>query len=323
VTRVLVTGAAGFIGSHLAEALIARGDEVTGLDSFDPFYPRAVKERNLLALATHPGFRLVEGDIRDRTTVAAQLTADTVVVHLAAKAGVRPSLVDPAGYASTNVEGTAAVLDACRQAGATRVVFGSSSSVYGDDSPPPFREDAPCVAPVSPYAATKRAGELLLASLAEPMGLRGIALRFFTVYGPRQRPDLAIRAFARRLMRNEPLPIFGDGTDSRDYTYVDDIVRGVVAAIDRTARVTPGTVETYNLGGDRPVPLARMVETLAAALGVTPQLDRRPRQPGDVHHTSADLTRARSGLGYDPQVSFEDGIARFVTWIRDDARHQS
>ena len=319
MTKVLLTGAAGFIGSHLAEALVARGDEVTGLDSFDPFYPREVKERNLAGLRGRPGFRLVEGDIRDRNRVAALLVPEMVVVHLAAKAGVRPSLADPTGYASTNVEGTAAILDACRGREVGRVVLGSSSSVYGDDTPSPFHEDAPCIRPVSPYAASKRAAELLLASVAGPFGLQAVILRFFTVYGPRQRPDLAIHAFARRLLRSEALPIFGDGTDSRDYTYVDDIVRGVVAAVDRTARLTPGVVETYNLGGDRPVPLARMVETLAAALGVTPALDRRPRQPGDVHHTAADLTRARSGLGYDPRVSFEDGIARFVTWIRDDA----
>lgn len=323
MTRVLLTGAAGFIGSHLAEALVARGDEVIGLDDFDPFYPRAAKERNLAALKGRPGFRLVEGDIRDGNAVAALLTPETVVVHLAAKAGVRPSLADPAGYANVNVGGTATVIAACRERGVSRLVLGSSSSVYGDDTPAPFREDAPCIGPVSPYAATKRAGELLLQSVAGPFGLRAVILRFFTVYGPRQRPDLAIHAFARRLLRGEALPIFGDGTDSRDYTYVDDIVRGVTAALDRTAAVAPGAPETYNLGGDRPVPLGRMVETLAAAMGVTPEIDRRPRQPGDVHHTAADLIRARSGLGFDPRVPFEDGIARFVTWIRDDARHQS
>ena len=323
MSRVLLTGAAGFIGSHVAEALVARGDEVVGLDDFDPFYPRAVKERNLAALRAAPRFRLVEGDIRDTAATAALLTPETVVVHLAAKAGVRPSLADPAGYASVNVAGTASLLDACRQARASRVVNGSSSSVYGDTSPVPFREDAPCVKPVSPYAATKRAAELLLESVAGPFGLRAVSLRFFTVYGPRQRPDLAIHAFARRLLRGEALPLFGDGTDSRDYTYVQDIVRGVLAAVDRTGHLSPGQVETYNLGGDRPVTLATMVETLAAALGVAPRIDRRPRQPGDVHHTAADLTRARAGLGFEPTVSFDEGIARFVTWIRDDARSQS
>lgn len=318
--HVLLTGAAGFIGSHLAEALVARGDQVTGFDNFDPFYPRAVKDRNLAALLAGPRFRLVEGDIRDRAAMVPLLTPGTVVVHLAAKAGVRPSFADPAGYASVNVEGTAALLDACRQTEVAGVVFGSSSSVYGDDTPAPFAEDAPCIGPVSPYAATKRAGELLLRSVAGPFGLRAVSLRFFTVFGPRQRPDLAIHAFAQRLLRGEPLPIFGDGTDSRDYTYVDDIVRGVMAAVDRAARLDPGTVETYNLGGDRPVRLARMVDILGAAMDIIPVIDRRPRQPGDVHHTAADLTRARSGLGYDPRMPFEEGIARFVTWIRDDAR---
>lgn len=323
MSRILLTGAAGFIGSHLAEALVARGDEVVGFDDFDPFYPRAVKERNLAALRARPGFRLVEGDIRDRAALARELAPGTVVIHLAAKAGVRPSLADPALYASVNVEGTANVLEACRAAGVERVVFGSSSSVYGDDTPAPFREDARCDRPVSPYAATKRAGELLVQSAAATQGLRAVTLRFFTVYGPRQRPDLAIHAFARKLLQGEPLPFFGDGTDSRDYTFVEDILRGVVAATDRTATLPGGTMETYNLGGDRPIPLSRMVETLAAAMGVTPVLDRRPRQPGDVHHTSADLTRAGAALDYSPRVSFEEGIARFVTWIRDDARHQS
>jgi len=321
VSRVLLTGAAGFIGSHLAEALVARGDDVVGIDDFDPFYPRAVKERNLAVLRGAKSFRLVEGDIRDGAVLRRELTAETVVVHLAAKAGVRPSLADPAGYASVNVAGTGAVLDACRHAGVSRLVFGSSSSVYGDTSPVPFREDAPCLEPVSPYAASKRAGELLLSSVAAHFGIRAVTLRFFTVYGPRQRPDLAIHAFARRLLKGEALPIFGDGTDSRDYTYVDDIVRGVVAAIDRTGGLTAGQVETYNLGGDRPVTLARMVETLAAAMGVPPVIDRRPRQPGDVRHTAADLTRARAGLAFEPRMPFPEGIARFVHWIRDDARN--
>ena len=323
MSRILVTGAAGFIGSHLCEALVARGDEVVGFDDFDPFYPRAVKEGNLTALRGAARFRLVEGDVRDAAALARELTTDTVVVHLAAKAGVRPSLADPAGYASVNVVGTAALLDACRNAGVSRLVFGSSSSVYGDDTPAPFREDAVCIAPVSPYAATKRAGELLVTSVASVFGLRAVSLRFFTVYGPRQRPDLAIHAFARRLLKREALPIFGDGTDSRDYTYVDDIVRGVIAAIDRTGQLAVGTVETYNLGGDRPVPLARMVETLARSMGVVPVIDRRPRQPGDVHHTAADLTRARAGLAFEPRIPFDEGIARFVSWIRDDARSQS
>jgi UDP-glucuronate 4-epimerase len=316
---VVVTGAAGFIGSHVVEALVARGDEVVGIDDFDPFYPRARKERNLAGVRGASRFRLVEASVTDTAAVAGHLGPDAVVIHLAAKAGVRPSFADPAGYAVVNVGGTASVLEACRRAGATRVVNASSSSVYGDTAPVPFREDAPCLDPVSPYAATKRAAELLLGSVAGPFGLRAVTLRFFTVYGPRQRPDLAIHAFAKRMLGGEALPFFGDGTDSRDYTYIDDIVAGVLAATDRTAVLAPGTVETFNLGGDRPVPLAVMVETLAAAMGVVPVLDRRPRQVGDVHHTAADLTRARAILGYAPRVSFVEGIDRFVQWIRDDA----
>ena len=320
--KVLVTGAAGFIGSHVAEALVARGDEVVGLDDFDPFYPRARKERNLAALRAGRGFSLVEGDVRDAATVARALAGVEAVVHLAARAGVRPSLADPAAYASVNVAGTATLLAECRRAGVTRVVLGSSSSVYGEDTPAPFREDAPCVGPVSPYAASKRAAELLAASVAAPFGLRAVALRFFTVYGPRQRPDLAIHAFARRMGRGEPIPVFGTGEESRDYTYVSDIVAGVLAATDRSGTLAPGTVECFNLGGEHPVPLREMIATLARALGVTPVLDPRPRLPGDVGHTAADLTRARAALGFAPAVPFAEGIERFVTWYRDDARHE-
>ncbi|HET8624726.1 MAG TPA: NAD-dependent epimerase/dehydratase family protein, partial [Gemmatimonadales bacterium] len=217
MTRVLVTGAAGFIGSHLVEGLVARGDDVIGIDNFDPFYDRAMKETNLRD-AGADRFRFHETDILDCDRVAGLLTPDTVVVHLAAKAGVRPSIADPAGYARANVEGTAAVLEAARRAGVARIVFGSSSSVYGDTTPAPFREDAPAVDPVSPYAATKRAGELLVRSAASLNGFKAVSLRFFTVYGPRQRPDLAIHAFARRMADGRPLILFGDGTQARDYT---------------------------------------------------------------------------------------------------------
>jgi UDP-glucuronate 4-epimerase len=253
VTRILVTGAAGFIGSHLVEALVAQGDEVIGIDNFDPFYPRAMKERNLAEIGRKPGFSFRELDLLDGAALQRLLTPETVIVHLAAKAGVRPSIADPVGYARVNVAGTAAVAEAARDAGVSRLVFGSSSSVYGDSTPVPFREDAVAIMPVSPYAATKRAGELLLASVAPIYGFRAVSLRFFTVYGPRQRPDLAIHAFARKMVEGQPLTLFGDGTQARDYTYCDDIVAGVLSAIAWTATAPVG-VETFNLGGNRQRP---------------------------------------------------------------------
>ena len=323
MTRVLVTGAAGFIGSHVAEALIARGDEVVGLDNFDPFYPRAVKEANLAALARSPRFRLVEGDVRGGEGVAGLLDAGMAVIHLAAKAGVRPSLEDPASYASVNIEGTAVLLEAARRAGVRRVVFGGSSSVYGDDAPVPFAEDWPALRPISPYAATKRAGELLCATFAGLYGLRVIALRFFTVYGPRQRPDLAIHKFTRLIRAGRPVPFYGDGTSERDYTYIDDIVGGVLAALDWTARpAAPGGsaeagLEIVNLGESRTTSLSRLVELIARAVGREPRLERLPAQPGDVRRTCADVRKAERLLGYRPGIPVEQGIPRFVRWFEE------
>jgi len=316
MTRVLLTGAAGFIGSHLAERLVARGDEVVGVDNFDPFYPRGIKEANLAGLRGRAGFSFHELDILDGPALERLLTPETVMVHLAAKAGVRPSLAAPAAYLRANVTGTQSVLDATRAAGGPRMVFGSSSSVYGDDTTPPFREDAAAVHPISPYAATKRAGELVLEALAPHAGLRVAALRFFTVYGPRQRPDLAIHSFTRRLAAGQPITMFGDGTDARDYTYIDDIVDGVLAAIDWTGTAPVG-LEVFNLGGNEAVPLRRMIAEIAAALGVEPVIQPADRQPGDVRLTSADLTKSHRVLGYRPRTSFTEGIRRFVTWFRE------
>lgn len=314
--RVLLTGAAGFIGSHLAEGLLARGDTVIGVDNFDPFYARAVKERNLERARSFPEFGFHDVNILDAAALAPLCTPETVVVHLAAKAGVRPSLQDPAGYVRVNVVGTQSVLDAMRAAGVRRLVFGSSSSVYGDDTEPPFREDAPAAQPISPYAATKRAGELILQAHAPHVGLRAAALRFFTVYGPRQRPDLAIHSFTRRLSAGEPITMFGDGGEARDYTYIDDIVAGVISALDWTASA-PAGMEIFNLGGNEAVPLARMISTIAGELGVTPTIERGQRQPGDVRHTSADLAKSARVLGYRPATSFPDGVRRFVAWFRE------
>jgi UDP-glucuronate 4-epimerase len=316
VTRILVTGAAGFIGSHLVEALARRGDEVIGIDNFDPFYARATKERNLREMSRLPRFRFQEQDMLDVQAVQRLLTPDTVIAHLAARAGVRPSIADPVGYAQANVTGTAAVLEAARRAGVSRIVFGSSSSIYGDSTPSPFREDAPAVEPLSPYAATKRAGELLIRAVAPIYGFRSASLRFFTVYGPRQRPDLAIHAFARRMVEGEVITLFGDGTQARDYTYCDDIVAGATAAIDWTDTAPIG-LELFNLGGNRSVPTGAMVAELAQALGIEPRLQWGPMQPGDVQRTAADLTRSGAVLGYAPVTPFPEGIRRFVAWFRE------
>jgi UDP-glucuronate 4-epimerase len=316
VTRVLVTGAAGFIGSHLVERLLAQGDEVLGIDNFDPFYPRSMKERNLAEAGRRIAFAFKEQDLLDVGALRALLTPETVVVHLAAKAGVRPSLADPVGYARANVTGTAAVLEAARQAGVSRIVFGSSSSVYGDSTPVPFREDAVAVVPVSPYAATKRAGELFLGSVAPIYGFTAASLRFFTVYGPRQRPDLAIHSFARKMVAGETLTLFGDGTQARDYTYCDDIVAGVLSAIAWTATAPVG-VQTFNLGGNRSIPTEAMVAEIAQALGIKPKIEWAPMQPGDVQQTSADLTKSGAVLGYAPKTPFPEGIRRFIRWFRE------
>jgi UDP-glucuronate 4-epimerase len=316
VTRILVTGAAGFIGSHLVEALVRRGDEVVGIDNFDGFYPRSMKERNLWEMGPPAGFQFHEQDVLDVAALRTRLTPDTVVVHLAAKAGVRPSLADPVGYAETNVTGTAAVLEAARRAGVSRIAFGSSSSIYGDSTPVPFREDASAIEPVSVYAATKRAAELLLLSVAPIYGFRSAALRFFTVYGPRQRPDLAIHAFARRMAAGEQITLFGDGTQARDYTYCDDIVAGVTAAIDWTDSAPIG-MEAFNLGGNRSVRTGDMVAEISRALGIEPKLQWGPMQPGDVQQTAADLTKSGAVLGYAPKTPFPEGIRRFAAWFRE------
>jgi UDP-glucuronate 4-epimerase len=252
----------------------------------------------------------------DVAALREQLRPDTVIVHLAAKAGVRPSLADPVGYARANVTGTAAVLEAARQAGVSRIVFGSSSSVYGDSTPVPFREDAEAVVPVSPYAATKRAGELLLSSVAPIYGFRAASLRFFTVYGPRQRPDLAIHAFTRKMVEGHTLTLFGDGTQARDYTYCNDIVDGVLAAIKWT-ETAPVGVDTFNLGGNRSISTGDMVAEIAAAVGVQPQMEWAPMQPGDVQRTAADLTKSSAVLGYMPKTPFPEGVRRFVQWYRE------
>ena len=317
--RVFVTGAAGFIGSHLCERLARRGDDVTGLDNFDGFYPRAVKERNLAEVRTgSPRFRFVEGDIRRPEDLQAAFAAarPELVVHLAALAGVRPSIADPARYADVNVTGTAQVLGACQSNGVARLAFASSSSVYGLDSEVPFRESDPCLRPLSPYAATKRAGELLTFAAHHLTGIGVTSLRFFTVYGPRQRPDLAIHKFTRLVSGGHPVDLFGDGTTSRDYTWIDDIVDGCAAAVDQLAGDSSPAYRTYNLGGSQTTTLRQLVQLIGRALGREPEIVWRPEQPGDMKRTLADVTAAGRDLGYRPRVPIDEGIGRFVAWYR-------
>lgn len=317
--RVLLTGAAGFIGSHLAERLCGRGDRVTGFDNFDPFYARQVKERNLAGLLGRKGFALVEGDLTDPHDVDQAFdVAGPVdsVVHLAALAGVRPSIASPGRYWNVNVNGTLQLLHACRACGVERIVFASSSSVYGMDSEVPFSERDPCNRPLSPYAATKRAGELMAWNHHYLYGAAVTCLRFFTVYGPRQRPDLAIHKFTRRIAAGRPIELFGDGTTSRDYTWIDDIVDGTVAAIDEQADEGSAAYRIYNLGGSHPTSLKELVDRISSALGKPAIIEWGPEQPGDMKHTLADVELAQSALGYSPKVSVAQGIPRFVAWWR-------
>ncbi len=310
--KVLVTGIAGFIGSQLAQRLIARGDTVVGLDNFDAFYDRATKEKNLSALVPHVEF--LEGDITDRATLDKLLAGKNVdrVVHLAALAGVRPSIRSPWRYSHVNVVGTAHVAEAMVAHGVERLVFASSSSVYGNNTLVPYEETQRVDDPASPYAATKRAGELLLDTFSQIHGLSSASLRFFTVYGPRQRPEMAIHKFCRSIERGEPITVYGDGQSSRDYTFIDDILDGVLGAIDHA----PLGARIYNLGGTNPVRLEELVRQLGIALGKEPIVRREPHQPGDVQQTWADVSRARAELGYEPKVALPEGLRRFAAWMR-------
>ncbi len=310
---VLVTGAAGFIGSHLCERLVARGQEVVGLDSFTDDYDPAIKRSNLQGLLAGKGFRLVEGDIRDADLLARLFGEHGfgAVVHLAAKAGVRPSVADPPLYHDVNGTGSARLLVAARDASVQRIVFASSSSVYGGNEKVPFHEDDDVSLPVSPYAATKRSNELTCHTFHHLYGMDIACLRFFTVYGPRQRPEMAIHKFVRLIEQGQPLPLFGDGTTERDYTFIDDIMDGVVKALDRSRGY-----RIYNLGESRTISLKRLVEAIGEATGREPRVEWEPMQPGDVVRTFADIGRAREELGYDPRIDLEQGLERFVTWYR-------
>ena len=313
---VVVTGAAGFIGGHCCRALLAEGWRVRGLDNFDDFYSPAQKHQTVSDLLGMHGFSFETGDIRDRAWLEPVLEGADAVVHLAARAGVQPSIEQPELYASVNIQGTATLLEACRKAGVRRFVFASSSSVYGDDTPVPFREDAPAVNPISPYGATKRAGELLCSAHSHLHGCRIAALRLFTVYGPRQRPDLAIHRFTRALSEGRPIEQFGDGSSERDYTHVNDIVAGIGGALRWTSE-GDGGFEIFNLGESRTVRLDQLIALIAAALGAKPVIRVAPPRAGDVRRTWADLEKSQRVLGYRPGIALETGITEFVSWFRE------
>jgi len=311
--HAIVTGAAGFIGSHVSEALLARGWYVTGVDCFDDFYDPAIKRQNISECVGDDRFRLIEADIRDEAAMAAVFGSENpdVVVHLAARAGVRPSIERPLLYQDVNVRGTCVLLDAARKSRVPRLIFASSSSVYGNNPKVPFSETDNVDYPISPYAATKKAGELLCHTYHHLFGMNVTCLRFFTVYGPRQRPDLAIHKFTDLIEAGRPIPVFGDGATTRDYTYIADIVNGVLAAIDRCEGY-----HLYNLGNSSPISLTELISAIERALGKKAIIERLPPQPGDVERTFADITRAQADLGYSPRTSIDDGLRIFVRWWR-------
>jgi UDP-glucuronate 4-epimerase len=308
-----VTGGAGFIGSTLVERLLSEGREVAVLDSFDAYYPEAEKQENLRTALQHRQCQLYRGDIRDPQLLDQILSRGGfgAIAHMAGLAGVRPSLERPAHYADVNVRGTACVFEAAVRLGVAHVVFASSSSVYGERSEGPFRESDPVERPISPYAATKRACELVAHSFHSAHGISVTCARIFTAYGARQRPDLAIRRFAERMLDGKPVPVFGDGSSVRDFTYVDDLVDGLVRALDR-----PLGFSILNFGAGRTCSVLEVVRLLEKTLGTSAQIEWLPRQIGDVSRTLADISAARAALGYSPKTPLDVGIGLFAQWLK-------
>jgi len=310
--KAFISGAAGFIGSHLTERLLKEGWTVTGVDNFDDFYDPGIKRRNLAGCLSNPSFCLMEADIRDQNAMQEAVADDTdVIVHLAARAGVRPSIARPLLYTDVNINGTVVLLEIARERNIPRFIFASSSSVYGNNRKVPFSEDDNVDFPISPYAATKKAGELMCHTYHHLHDIAINCLRFFTVYGPRQRPDLAIHKFARLIEAGQPVPIYGDGTMRRDFTYIDDILSGIVAAMDKCTGY-----EIYNLGESQPISVNDLITELENALDLKAIREYLPLQPGDVDRTYADIAKAERHLGYRPSTNIQTGLACFVAWLR-------
>jgi UDP-glucuronate 4-epimerase len=311
MNKILVTGAAGFIGSTLSEQLIKNKFKVIGVDNFDSFYPREVKETNISFLKLSPEFTFYEADIRNISTLEIIFSSEKpdIIIHLAAKAGIRPSLEYPQTYYDVNVMGTLNILEMMRKFKIRKMIFGSSSSVYGNNKNIPFSENDNVDNPISPYAASKKAGELLCHTYHHLYDFDIFCLRFFTVYGPRQRPDLAIHKFTKLIMEGKPLPFYGDGSTERDYTYIDDVVDGILSAMYNLKGY-----DIFNIGESKTISLTKMVATLENILGKKAILETLPMQPGDVEKTYADVSKAKQALGYNPTFSFENGIKEFVDW---------
>ncbi|MBI2968173.1 MAG: GDP-mannose 4,6-dehydratase [Bacteroidetes bacterium] len=308
----LVTGCAGFIGSHITEHLLSEGYRVTGIDNFDNYYSPRIKRQNTGKVQNHKNFQLVEGDIRNEADVSRLFSKNKFdqVIHIAARTGVRPSLTNPRLYYDVNVNGTLTLLESMKNTGITKMIFASSSSVYGNNKKIPFSESDPVDFPISPYAASKKACELLCHTYHHLCGFDIFCLRFFTVYGPRQRPEMAIHNFARNIMDNKPITLYGDGSSRRDYTYIGDIVRGLAGAV----RNLKG-YEIINLGESRTVSLSELIRLLEKSTGKKAIIDRQPQQPGDVEITNADISKARRLLQYDPITPIEKGIEKFIEWL--------
>lgn len=312
--RYFITGGAGFIGSNLADKLLNLGQDVVAFDNFDPFYSEEIKRKNISDALKSSNYKLIEGDILDKAKLFKSL-ADTkpeVVIHLAARGGVRPSIEKPELYYEINVTGTLNVLEAMRESGINKMIFASSSSVYGNNSKVPFSETDSVDNPISPYAASKKAGELLCHTYHHLYGFNIFCLRFFTVYGPRQRPDLAINKFFKAVLSSQPITIYGDGTTKRDYTYIDDITDGVLAAINHLKGY-----EIINLGGSDPVSLVELIIEIETATGLKAQLVNKPLHKGDVALTYADVVKAKKLLGYKPLTNLGKGIALYYNWLKD------
>lgn len=315
VLNILVTGAAGFIGSHVVDQLLLENHHVTGLDNFDPFYDESLKRHNLESAQKKNNFKLIQGDIRDFNLISTMFESirPEAVIHLAARAGVRPSLEDPSLYMDVNVTGTTNIFEAARRLpNKPRVIYASSSSVYGDRKTAPFRETEDVDSPISPYAASKRACEIIASTFHHLYGLQITGLRFFTAFGPRNRPDLAIAKFTRLILERKPIPVFGDGSTRRDYTYVTDISDGVVRAMHHCKKL-----HLYNLGNSNPINLLEMIQTIGSALKIEPILEFHEAQPGDVNQTFADISLASREIGFNPQTPFFDGVVNYVKWYSD------
>lgn len=309
--KILITGIAGFIGSSLGERLISDGHTIIGIDNFDSFYPKTIKQRNLVNLNSNTEFTFYDADIRNKPLINRIFMDHKIdmVVHLAAKAGVRPSIENPGEYFDVNVTGTLNILQCMQENFVSKLIFASSSSVYGSNIKVPFSETDSVDNPISPYAATKKSGELLCHVYSHLYGFDITCLRFFTVFGPRQRPDLAIHKFTHLIDTNKPIPVFGDGSTARDYTYIDDITEGIVCAIQNLKGYN-----IYNLGESKVIKLSELIQTIENVLGKKALIDRHPLQPGDVMITYADITKARSEIGYNPKFDIRIGIEKFVNW---------